>query len=353
MSKRNAYFHGKRVSRSHLAMLEEAERRGILTHINQGRRTLKEQAAFYAIYLRDGHPKAAFPAPNAPHIKAGHEHHALDIDDGVVDKVALLYHELGVPTAFNVLGEPWHMDTLDEGALIHAAGSLRGQRGILATLTAGTRHADVLVLRRRLRAAGYYDGSLKGRVYGPLLRGRVKAFQRDNYLTADGVVTRRTWDVLMAARQASVPSLSDAGVKFISTWEGFRERAYEDAAGNATIGFGTLLHMGPLTEKDRRLVITREEAMGRLLASTREAQSVVRDRVLVPLAPHEVDALVSFIYNIGIGAFRSSTLLKHLNAGRRHAAADQFLRWNRAGGKVVDGLTQRRKAERALFLKAR
>jgi len=65
---------------------------------------------------------------------------------------------------------------------------------------------------------------------------------------------------------------------------------------------------------------------------------------------NEFSALLSFTFNLGIGNLRSSTLLKLLNAGDRAGAADQFPRWNRAGGRELLGLTRRRAAERALFL---
>lgn len=65
---------------------------------------------------------------------------------------------------------------------------------------------------------------------------------------------------------------------------------------------------------------------------------------------HETAALVSFCYNLGAANLASSTLLKLHNAGNKHAAADQFLRWNKAAGKVMAGLTKRREAERALYL---
>ncbi|KQD16250.1 lysozyme [Acinetobacter baumannii] len=71
----------------------------------------------------------------------------------------------------------------------------------------------------------------------------------------------------------------------------------------------------------------------------------------MPLTQNQFDALVSLAYNIGSGAFKGSTLLKLLNKGDYKGAADQFLVWNKAGGKVMKGLVRRREAERALFLK--
>jgi lysozyme len=72
--------------------------------------------------------------------------------------------------------------------------------------------------------------------------------------------------------------------------------------------------------------------------------------VRVPFSQNQYDALVSLAFNIGVGAFSRSTLLRLLNAGKHTEAADQFLRWNKAGGKELKGLTTRRKDERALYL---
>ena len=147
--------------------------------------------------------------------------------------------------------------------------------------------------------------------------------------------------------------LSQRGVNLIAQWEGFRAEAYEDAAGHATIGFGTLLHYGPLTQADRKLHWTRERALQELEKDSAEAQNTVRTLVKVPLHQGEMDALTSFVYNVGAGAFRDSTLLRLLNDGRRAKAANQFLSWNRAGGKVLLGLSRRRRAERQRFLAKR
>ena len=76
------------------------------------------------------------------------------------------------------------------------------------------------------------------------------------------------------------------------------------------------------------------------------------NQVKVPLNQNQYDALVSLAYNIGVGAFLSSTLFKKLNTKDYKGAAEQFDRWNRAGGKVMRGLTNRRAKERKLFEKA-
>jgi GH24 family phage-related lysozyme (muramidase) len=74
--------------------------------------------------------------------------------------------------------------------------------------------------------------------------------------------------------------------------------------------------------------------------------------VKVTLRQNQFDALVSFVFNLGAGNFAGSTLLKMVNASDFNNAAGQFIRWNRAGGKVLTGLTRRREAEAALFLQA-
>jgi lysozyme len=73
--------------------------------------------------------------------------------------------------------------------------------------------------------------------------------------------------------------------------------------------------------------------------------------VTMPITQHQLDALVSFAYNLGVGSLSGSTLLKQLNAGDYAAAAEQFLVWSHAGGVVVAGLLRHRQAEQALFLK--
>jgi lysozyme len=146
--------------------------------------------------------------------------------------------------------------------------------------------------------------------------------------------------------------LSRAGAELIARHEGFVPRPYDDAAGHATIGFGHLLHLGPVTTDDRSRwgAISRDSALRLLADDARSAARTVDESVSVPLSQAQFDALVSFAFNIGSGAFRSSTLLRKLNRGDARGAADELLRWSRAGGQVLPGLARRRAAERALFL---
>ena len=143
--------------------------------------------------------------------------------------------------------------------------------------------------------------------------------------------------------------LDAAGFAFISREEGLRTTPYNDSAGHATIGVGHLIHHGPVTAADiqRYRGFTREDAYKLLKADAVPREQAVERLVKVPLGQNEFNALVSLVYNIGVGAFSSSTVLRKLNAGDRRGAADAFLMW-RIGG---PGLIFRRQRERALFLK--
>ena len=97
-----------------------------------------------------------------------------------------------------------------------------------------------------------------------------------------------------------------------------------------------------------KVVITEAERL--LKTGLVSYESDVSRLVKVGLTQGQFDALVSFTYNLGARTLSTSTLLRKLNAGDYAGAADEFLRWNKAGGKVLNGLTRRREAERALFL---
>jgi lysozyme len=140
-------------------------------------------------------------------------------------------------------------------------------------------------------------------------------------------------------------TLSDAGLKFIETFEGLRLKAYLDLGGVPTIGFG---HTGPEVQLD--MLITFDQAESYLISDIQKAVNCVNDAVKMPIAQNEFDALVSFTYNVGCGALKNSTLLKNLNGGNAFDAATEFLRWNKVNGRPTNGLTNRRKAERILFL---
>ncbi|MCJ8053914.1 lysozyme [Shinella curvata] len=142
---------------------------------------------------------------------------------------------------------------------------------------------------------------------------------------------------------------SPSGRKALTQREGNVLTAYQDSIGIWTIGVGHTSAAG-LPSVAKGLKITAAESDEILSRDLKTFEAGVRAAVKVPLNQNEFDALVSLAFNIGVGAFSKSTLVKKLNAGDRAGAADQFLVWNKAGGKTLKGLTTRRQAERKQFL---
>lgn len=142
--------------------------------------------------------------------------------------------------------------------------------------------------------------------------------------------------------------VSDAFVKHIEGLEGFRAQAYRDSKGVLTIGYGHVVK--PKESYLAVSVISRDTAARILHQDTQHAVNVVNATVQVPLNQGQFDALVSFVFNVGEGAFRSSTLLRKLNAGHCCAVPDELRRWTRVAGAVRTGLILRRKKEIALFV---
>ncbi|MBA7854133.1 lysozyme [Enterobacter sp. RHBSTW-00901] len=142
---------------------------------------------------------------------------------------------------------------------------------------------------------------------------------------------------------------SDKGIALIKEFEGCKLTAYQDSVGVWTIGYGWTQ---PVDGKQIRagMVIKQEEADRLLKTGLVSYENDVSRLVKVGLTQGQFDALVSFTYNLGARSLSTSTLLRKLNAGDYAGAADEFLSWNKAGGKVLNGLTRRREAERALFL---
>lgn len=142
---------------------------------------------------------------------------------------------------------------------------------------------------------------------------------------------------------------SDKGIALIKQFEGCKLTAYQDSVGVSTIGYGWTQ---PVDGKPIRAGMTiKQETAERLLKTGLvRYESDVSRLVKVGMTQGQFDALVSFTYNLGARSLSTSTLLRKLNTGDYAGAADEFLRWNKAGGKVLNGLTRRREAERALFL---
>jgi lysozyme len=138
---------------------------------------------------------------------------------------------------------------------------------------------------------------------------------------------------------------SAAGLELLKRSEGFRSRAYLDAAGLPTIGYGhRLQHPESFSHG-----IDEAQAERILAYDVRQAEEAVQRLVKVPLTQGQFDALVDFCFNLGGGRLAESTLLRDLNAGRYDAAQEQLLRWDHAGAQENAGLRARREAEAELW----
>lgn len=142
---------------------------------------------------------------------------------------------------------------------------------------------------------------------------------------------------------------SDRCIALIKEFEGFESHPYADAVGLMTIGYGHLIRGGEQFQVEG---LSEEEATALLCKDLEKAESCVLSLVEVDLSQPQFDALCSWVFNLGCGRLRSSTMLRKLNRGDYKGAADEILRWNRAGGHILKGLVRRREAERALFLEA-
>lgn len=135
-------------------------------------------------------------------------------------------------------------------------------------------------------------------------------------------------------------SLSAAALVGMALHEGYRDTAYIPVPGDVpTIGFGTT---DGVKSGDK---ITPTQALVRALADIQRFEGAIKRCVTVPLHQHEYDAYTSLAYNIGGGAFCSSTLVRVLNQGQYAEACRQILRWDRFNGAPLRGLTVRRQAE--------
>lgn len=140
--------------------------------------------------------------------------------------------------------------------------------------------------------------------------------------------------------------INDEGLALLMRFEGFSATPYRCPAGVWTIGYG---HTRGVSAASPR--ITRQQALSLLEEDASVSEQAVLRYVETPLSENPFSALVCFVFNIGAGAFARSTLLKRVNEKNFPAAAEEFPRWNVSNGQKLPGLTQRRAAERALFLK--
>lgn len=205
----NRYILDTRLSEAHYVVCTEAIRRGVITpsDLNEGRRTMTEQWHFW----NNQPPLAAFPSPNAPHIKLGRENHDIDVNsfNGAARRLAAFYERLGIDVSFCVGGEDWHICVHSEAQLKAAAAKIRRARDRLVSEVGETeprisffKH-QLHFIRDRDTRQSYFalrkpEGGFNDK-FTPELERAVRAFQRDHGLTADGVIgplTDRKIDVV-------------------------------------------------------------------------------------------------------------------------------------------------------------
>lgn len=157
-------------------------------------------------------------------------------------------------------------------------------------------------------------------------------------------------------------NVSDEGLRLITAFEGFPNAGhpYNDPVGFSTVGYGHLIARRQVNDFDRHSIwvqgqrvrgqLSQPEAVRLLRSDLRDVETGVDLAVTRRMTQGEFDALVSFAFNVGMGALRSSTLLRLFNAGDAAGAAGQFDRWTLASGRRLEGLVRRRAAERRLFL---
>ena len=139
--------------------------------------------------------------------------------------------------------------------------------------------------------------------------------------------------------------VSQECIDLVKFFEGFESKAYLCPANVWTIGYGRTKN---LKEGD---TVNKMQAERDLLEELEEFGEQVLNTVQVPLLQNQFDALTSWTYNLGVGNLQSSTLLKKLNSGDKNSVPSEMLRWNKAAGKVLAGLTRRREAEAKLWAK--
>ena len=150
-----------------------------------------------------------------------------------------------------------------------------------------------------------------------------------------------------------ITTVSDNGIKLIASFEGLRLKPYKCSAGVPTIGYGNTFYANGKKVSLTDPPISEQEAKDLLKYSLSKFAQYVDSFCRDDINQNQFDALVSLCYNIGPTNLKNSTLLKLVNENPKNPKiADQFLRWNKANGKILKGLTRRREAEIELYFKS-
>lgn len=158
----------------------------------------------------------------------------------------------------------------------------------------------------------------------------------------------------------TIRPIPQQALDIVKQYEGFSSTAYVCPADLVTIGYGHVLSgvkTKVLAKENPELLkqllattVTMEEAEDTLRKDMRTSALAVQKLTRVPLTENQYAALISFVFNCGSGNYLASTLRSKLNRGEYEDAADEFLKWNKGGGRVLPGLVKRRAQERELFL---
>ena len=150
--------------------------------------------------------------------------------------------------------------------------------------------------------------------------------------------------------------ISENGLKLIQEFENFEAKPYLDSARVWTIGYGSTYYPNgkPVTGRDKPITREYAETIQRNVIAT-DFEPVINELLEKEIASGFItqnmyDAIISLAYNIGVNGFKKSSVLRLLKQGDKENAGNAFLLWNKAGGKVLKGLVNRRKKERELFL---
>ena len=185
------------------------------------------------------------------------------------------------------------------------------------------------------------------------VRKKIGAFSPSQFNNFEAILKSQYRENLIAALIPNALNigglrLSENGVKKIAGFEGVRTKAYPDSAGIWTLGIGTIRYPdGSKVKKGDTCTV--EQAYSWFRDYIQGVETFIHRVIKVKLNQNQFDALVSLIYNIGETAFTGGSVDDKLNAGNFKAATETWLLYNKAGGKVIDGLKSRRRAEVAWF----
>lgn len=207
--------------------------------------------------------------------------------------------------------------------------------------------AEIEEIQRLLNSHGFnlkVDG-----ICGEKTLKAFKDFKSQNYLEFPEYIGETTYRVLRRQTVHSHCLVNTRTLDLIKEFEGLSLKSYLCPAGVPTIGYGNTFYPNKTRVKLGE-TITKDAADEMLILTVNEFATMCLKLVKVPLTENQLGALTSLMFNIGITAFKNSTLLKVLNRRDYNKAANEFLRWNKANGKTLQGLIRRREAERNLFL---